>query len=79
MSRSRLLPAATLLAVLALALVVLMAATPAGAQFVVELTEVFATPIPLSGADRMDWPTPAPRSVYIASDPLQSPPVTPMP
>lgn len=80
MSRSRILLAVAIMAVVA-ALVILVSATPVGAQFIINVSEVFATPIPLTGVEAVDMPAPAPapRQIYIANDPLQSPLVTPMP
>lgn len=82
MSRMRLVPAVALTLLLVAALLVLIASTPAGAQVVADLSTLLATPIPLAGMEVMDYsplPTPAPRAIYIANDPLQSPLVTPMP
>lgn len=77
MLRSRILSAIAFVGVLVAALVILASATPVGAQLIVQVSEVFATPIPLTGVEAEN--APAPRQIYIASDPLQSPLVTPMP
>ncbi|MFC1463432.1 MAG: hypothetical protein ACFLMY_01160 [Candidatus Brachytrichaceae bacterium NZ_4S206] len=79
MSRSRRLSATALLVALAIALVVLIAVTPAGAQLIIGWSDPLATPIPLSGVQAADANPPTPRAIYIADDPSQVPPVTPMP
>lgn len=79
MSRSRRPAAIGLLAALAIALVILMVATPAGAQLIIGWSDPLATPIPLPGVQPADMNLPAPRAIYIADDPSQVPPVTPMP
>ncbi|BCX02067.1 MAG: hypothetical protein KatS3mg053_0005 [Candidatus Roseilinea sp.] len=79
MSRSRHLPAVGLLVALAIALVILMVATPVGAQLSIGWSDPLATPIPLPGVQAADADLPTPRAIYIADDPSQVPPVTPMP
>ncbi len=79
MSRSHRFAAIAIPVALAIALIVVMAATPVGAQFITGWFEPLATPIPLPGSDAADWTPPTPRVIYIADDPSKLPPVTPMP
>ncbi len=79
MSRSHRFAAVAISVTLAIALIVAIATTPAGAQFIAGWSDPLATPVPLPGGDAADWNPPTPWAIYIADDPSKPPPVTPMP